>query len=97
MSSPAFDINFLNDLLSQPDKQPRTKKVKDVRDNDTWFSLFHNIQGYCSNEQCVAEILQVVNQFSGKRQGRNRVTAVVNEHEMCRFCFLDGWHHIVSS
>jgi len=89
----AFDLNFLNELLSQPERAPRTSKSKDVRDNDHWFRLFHNISGYCSNEECVAEVLGVVNQFSGKRQGRDRVTSIVNDHEMCRFCYLDGWHY----
>ena len=88
-----FDLAFLNDLLSQPEKAPRTSKAKDVRDHDTWFTLVHNISGYCSNGECVAELLGVVNQFTNQRQGRNRVTAEVNGYEMCRFCFLDGWHY----
>lgn len=92
VSSQPFDLTFLNELLSQPEKTPRTNKPKDVRDNDHWFALPHNIMGYCSNEECVAELLGVVNQFSGLRQGRDRVTAVINDHEMCRFCFLEGWH-----
>jgi hypothetical protein len=93
MSSTPFDLAFLNDLLAQPEKAPRTAKIKDVRDNDTWFTLYHHIAGYCENEDCVAVKLGVVNQFSGERQGRNRVTATVKDHEMCRFCFLDGWHY----
>ena len=92
-----FDLDFLNDLLSQPEKAPRSNKPKDVRDHDTWFKLMHNISGYCSNEECVAELLGVVNQFSGQRQGRNRITAEVNGHEMCRFCFLEGWHFTPST
>ena len=95
MSQPkSIDLDFLNDLLSQPEREPRTKKPKDVRDHDHWFALMHNISGYCSNEECVAELLQVVNQFTGKRQGRDRITSVVNDHEMCRFCFMDNWHFI---
>jgi len=90
--SQQFDLAFLNDLLSQPEREPRTKKKVDVRDHDHWFALIHNISGRCSNEECVAELLGVVNQFTGNRQGRDRITAVVNGHEMCRFCFLDNWH-----
>jgi hypothetical protein len=89
----SFDLDFLSDLLAQPERSPRSKKIADVRDHDTWFKLEHNISGRCSNEECVAELLGVVNQFSGKRQGRNRATAIVNGHEMCRFCFLEGWRH----
>ena len=89
-------LDFLKDLLSQPERASRAKKPSDTRDHDTWFKLTHNINGYCANDECVAEVLGVVNQFSGKRQGRNRVTAVVNDYEMCRFCFLDGWHYISS-
>ena len=92
-TQPPLDLNFLNALLAQPEREPRTAKAKDVRDNDHWFALYHNISGRCSNEECVAELLQVVNQFSGQRQGRDRVTSTVNGHEMCRFCFLEGWHY----
>jgi hypothetical protein len=86
MPTQPLDLNFLNDLLSQPDKAPRTKKLSDTRDNDTWFSLFHKIMGTCSNENCISIEMQ-------QPRGRNRVTADVNGHEMCRFCFLYGWHH----
>ena len=94
MSSLPSDIDFINDLLSQPERASGPRKPKDVRDMEHWFKLPHNIMGRCSNVECVAEILQVVNQFSGERQGRDRVTSVVNEHEMCRYCFLDGWKYV---
>ena len=90
-----FDLAFLNDLLSQPERTSSPRKPKDVRDYDHWFAFQHNISGYCSNEECVAEVLQIVNQFlvPPRSTGRNRVTAEVNGYEMCRFCFLDGWHY----
>lgn len=80
------DLNFLTDLLAQPEKAARTRKPKDTRDQDTWYKLEHIIMGTCSNEECVSVQME-------QPKGRNRVTSTVNGHEMCRFCFLYGWHH----
>lgn len=81
-----FDVDFLAELLKQPEKAPRTRKPKDTRDQDTWFKLDHNISGRCSNENCISVELN-------QPRGRDRVTSIVNQHEMCRFCFLYGWHY----
>lgn len=83
--SSAFDINFLKELIDQPERAPRrAAKAKDTRDQDTWFKLEHNLMGTCSNPECISIQLD-------RPQGRNRVTAEVNGYEMCRFCFLYGW------
>lgn len=85
-----MDLDFLNQLLAEPDKAPRTRKPKDVRDYATWWKLPQNIMGTCSNPECISELFPEL----GKGKGRNRVTAIVNDHEMCRHCFLDGWHYV---
>ncbi len=94
MSSMPSDLNFLEELLAQPERAPRTSKSKDVRNYDTWFKLAHNVSsGCCSNEKCVG--VGIPNQFKGGQpRTREGVTSVVNDYEMCRFCFLDGWHYI---
>lgn len=86
------DLSFLKELLDQPERAPRSAKKPDTRDYDTWFKLEHNVsKGRCSNPQCVGA--GIMNQFTGKPRGRDQVTSVVNDHEMCRFCFLEGWHY----
>lgn len=86
MSSGQFDLDFLTNLLAQPEREPRTKKVVDTRDNDTWFKQEHIVMGCCTNPNCVSIELK-------QEKGRNRVTAIINGYEMCRFCFLYGWQH----
>ena len=83
---PENDVDFLAALMAMPDVTPRARKAKDTRDNDTWFKLSHIIMGTCSNTNCISVELE-------RPQGRNRVTALVNGYEMCRFCFLYGWQH----
>lgn len=86
-SSQPFDLNFLEELLSQPERTARSRKAKDTRDYDTWFTLDHIVMGTCSNPKCISVELE-------RPQGRNRVTASVNSYEMCRFCFLYEWHKV---
>jgi hypothetical protein len=80
------DLDFLQELIDTPDppKTSRARKPKDVRSYDAWFKLDHIVMGTCSRgENCAAIILD-----SGR--GPGRVTAIVNEVEMCRFDYLDG-------
>lgn len=81
-----FDVDFLADLLKQPERVSRTRKPKDTRDQDTWFKLEHILDSECSNENCISVELN-------QPKGRKRVVSEVNGHRMCRFCFLYGWHH----
>jgi hypothetical protein len=86
------DLSFLKSLLDQPEREPRSTKKLDVRDYDTWFKLEHRVsEGYCSNPECAGQHL--INKFTGKPRGRGQITSIVNDHEMCRFCFLDKWHY----
>lgn len=86
------DLDFLQALIDEPDKIPTTRKPrkpKDVRDSDHWFKLEHIIMGTCSRgDDCVGKILY------GK--GPDRVTAIVNDVEMCRYCFYDGLAYVHS-
>lgn len=87
-SKPVVDFNFLQALVDTPEppKATRTKKPKDVRDMDGWFknpNVVHILNGTCSQgDDCLGKILY--------NKGPGRVTAIVNDVEMCRICFLDG-------
>jgi len=79
------DLDFLQELINTPEPAttPRARKKQDIRDQDTWFKLDHSIMGVCSRgENCIGKVLY--------DKGPDRVTAIVNEVEMCRYDFLDG-------
>jgi hypothetical protein len=84
MTLPIDNIDFLQELLDAPEeKNTRTRKPKDIRDQDTWYKLNHNVLGTCSQgSECLGLVLH--------DKGPGRVTAVVNDVEMCRFDFLNG-------
>jgi hypothetical protein len=84
MTSPIENIDFLQELLDAPEeKTTRTRKPKDIRDQDVWFKLNHNVMGVCSQgTECLGLVLH--------NKGPGRVTAVVNGVEMCRLDFLNG-------
>jgi hypothetical protein len=80
------DLDFLQELIDTPDppREIRSRKPKDIRTYDAWFKLDHIIMGTCSRgDDCAAIILD-------NGRGPGRVTAIVNEVEMCRFDFLEG-------
>ena len=85
-SNSISDLDFLQELINtpEPERGPRgPRKPKDIRDYDTWFKLDHHVMGTCSQGQnCAGLILD--------NKGPDRVTATVNDVEMCRFDFLDG-------
>lgn len=87
MAQPLDNLDFLQELLDIPDDPVnRTRKPKDVRDYDTWFKLDHIILGTCSQgPNCAGKILH--------NKGPGRITAIVNNIEMCRIDFLGGLAH----
>lgn len=78
----SIDLDLIQELLAQPERTPRSRKRIDTRDRETWFKLMHNISGTCSNSKCLSP------------KGPHRVTSVVNDKEMCRYCFLSGWYQV---
>jgi hypothetical protein len=94
----SLDAETIARLLAK-DNEPKRRgggprKKKDVRDTDTWFDLEHDIKTSCE----VSDHEDRVNAYEGFRDddqrvhalNRKRVTAVVNDTRMCRFCFLSG-------
>lgn len=81
-------LSFLQELLdtSQTTTARKPRKPKDIRDQHNWFhnpNVVHDIKGTCSQgSECLGLILY--------NKGPGRVTAIVNDVEMCRICFLDG-------
>lgn len=70
-------------LLKQSHKRTGVRRAKKVeRILSVWWKLDHHLTLSCDNPDCV-----------DPRQGETRhaITANVDEHEMCRYCFLDGY------
>jgi hypothetical protein len=78
-------------LLAIPEKQPRKRKSgpdTSVRDYQTWFALAHKLFDEDTRELVICENPNC----EDTRENKSRVvTALVNDHYMCRLCFLAGW------
>ena len=95
--SPGLSPDQIKALLAVPAKKPRSKKTIDdsVRDHKTWFALKPKIHDdnlvdfKCDNPNCLDTRPAVVTAMGNEIKKQYVVN--VNGHNMCRYCFLDGW------
>lgn len=88
MTNP-LDPSFIEELLKKPATLPKTRRsVKsfttvESRTYTTWFTLRTTFTA-CDNPECVDE--RPMRTSEG-----NSMCAVIEDKNICRRCFLDGW------